>query len=265
MNKKDLSKAFTGGAVKQRALLLAEDIALQRMKKKRILTEEESRKIWESFKTPYEKKVWNEIREVEINISEGLNLLMAVTFEVLYKKANLKGTLSLWGSFEESEEIANFILYEIKDLLERKRIADLTVERSRIAYGDLSVDPEGFIKVSVGDKDSKKKYTVWSIIELQRGYLIESYKSFNGLRQAILDYQDETGVHLKTYKDRINEYTLKALDPAIDETKYSPNKLYKGREGEIIKYYQILPDPNKLGYSQESYDLGMRNLKKEAN
>jgi len=264
MNKTDISKTLTRGAVKQRALLLAEDTALQRMRKKRVLTDSESGKIWDSFKTPYEKKVWNRIRGIEISLMEVINLLQALTFEVLYKKANIKGTLSLWGAFEESEEIANFILYEIKDPVERKRLAELTVKRSRMAYGDLSVDPEGFIKVSVGDKDSKKKYTVWSILELQRGYLISSYKDFNGVRQAILDYQNETGVYINVYKERMEELTKKALDPAIDETKYSPNKLYKGREGEIIKYYQILPDTKNIGYSQETYDLAMRNLKKEA-
>ena len=54
MSKKDISKILTTGSAKQRALLLAENIARGKYSQERLLTDHEINQLSESFKKPNE-------------------------------------------------------------------------------------------------------------------------------------------------------------------------------------------------------------------
>lgn len=261
MNKSKTVKTLTGGSVKQRALLLVENIARLRSGVDPILTKSEGDKIWDSFKTPYEKKTWNNIRAIGEAMLWTVNVLQAIGFEVLWKKSNLRGSLSLWGSYEQIEELSNLILYEIKDPEERKRIAEIISKRERILLGDLSLDSESYLKLTIRDKSVKGG--IADIIQIQRQKLIESYQSYNGAKKAISDYEEETGVYIKIYREKIEKLDKTVSETNILDTKYLYNSKYTGREKVIMEDYIQLPDPEEAGYSQEAYDKIMRNLKAE--
>lgn len=155
MAKKDIGKILTTGSPKQRMLLIAEDIARGKYFQERLLTDSEFNQLSESFKKPNEIKIWNEFRRADETITNALNNLQGSKFEVLMNYSNLRGYILVWNSIENAELLVNSVLHEIKDIKDRRRIAEEGAKGVDLLFSKTEPDQEGYIEIKVDfEKDS---------------------------------------------------------------------------------------------------------------
>jgi hypothetical protein len=246
MAKKDISKILTTGSAKQRLLLLAENTGGLNFGKPAILTDHEINQLSDSFKKPNEIKLWNEWLKIERKIGVAIMTLQGLLFEVKINYSNLRGYILVWNSIENAELLVNSVLHEIKDPLERKRIAKSGTKGVDLLFSKTAPDEEGYIDIKVDfEKESYKgsKYNSEPVVtkEYSLLYVMNNVKNeattsaikFLSWREAILDYMDETGFKVKAYKDVIQNFTDQVYAPVIGWDKYQSD----------IRTFTDLPHP----------------------
>jgi hypothetical protein len=246
MAKKDISKILTTGSVKQRILLVAEQRARATYGKELILTEHEYNQLSDSFKKSNEIKLWNEWNKHALNITQSISNLQGLLFEVKMNYSNLRGYILVWNSIENAELLVNSVLHEIKDPLERKRIAKRGTKGVDLLFSKTSPDEEGYIDIKIdfekktykGKKYNEepvktKEYSLLYVMNNVKKEATTSVIKFLSWRQAILDYMDETGFNVKTYKDTIQGFTDQIYTPIIGWDKYQSD----------VKTFSDLPHP----------------------
>lgn len=263
MNKKDISKILASGTARQKYLLIAEDTARARHSLSRILTDAEVRALVDSIKTPQEAKVYNSLRAADRVIVQTIATL--IYFRALYSKTigNLDKLTLLWESYQNAEELVNFVLMEIKDPQERAEIAKRAAAKKNynLVLHALDIDKDGYIRVDISDLRSKKHNLsmeeMLGTISKRALYELVEVKS---LAQAMLDYMGDKGLSIKLYRDTIQEQIKLAMAEQSIIQKYNPT--YKTTDGEAytIKWHELLPqyklypdpetppDPKRIAY-----------------
>jgi hypothetical protein len=234
MAKKDISKILTTGSLKQRILLVAEQRARFTYGKELILTDHELNQLSDSFKKPNEIKLWNEWNKHAVKITGALSNLQGLMFEVQVNYSNLRGYILVWNSIENAELLVNSVLHEIKDPKERKRIADSGAKGVDLLFSKTATDQEGYIDINIDfekqtykgkkyneEPDVTKEYSLLYIMNNVKAEAITSAIRFLSWRQAILDYIEETGFNVKTYKEILQGFTDRVYAPIIGWAKYS--------------------------------------------
>jgi hypothetical protein len=262
MIKKDLSTTLKRGLIKNKVLILLDSNARVKIGKEPLITQEEGDKIRDSLKAPYEIRVYNKLIQIEKNIAYQMINLSLMSVDVARFVSEVKGAILVWEVSEEAEELANYLLYEIKDLEERRRIAEAGVKRSNILFIDLSVDNEGFIKT---DPDGKKgssnlRENINNIVKT----LILVSSRYNTLRKVILDYMEETGVKIRTYIEEIKSYDYRAYDFTLDKYSLQKKTFFKlpHRVDNQKNYYSIVPDLREIEIDPKLYDSYYRSINK---
>jgi hypothetical protein len=280
MAKKDISKLLTTGSPKQRLLLIAEDIARGKYFHDKLLTDHEFNQLSESFKKPNEIKLWNEWKRIDETVTNAINNLQGVKFEVLMNYSNLRGYILVWNSIEYSELLVNSVLHEIKDPKDRKRIAEDGAKGINLLFSKTEPDQEGYIEIKVDfEKDSyedengerigfkdkprkTKEYSLWYVMNNVKKEVENSVIKYLSWETAILDFMEDKGFKVKTYKDMIKAMTLEVYSPIIGWAKYS-GELNTGlphpRLEEIIKKYAICPNVGELKVDEDMYNWYKNN------
>jgi hypothetical protein len=278
MAKKDISKILTTGTPKQRILLLAENNARVKYSLGEILTDHEENQIAESFKKPNEIKLWNKWLQVDRQVTTAIMNLQGLKFEVLMHYSNLRGYILVWETIQEAEVLTNHILHEIKDQEERIKISSQAGKLGRFLFTDIQTDKEGYLDINidfeedtyrdengklVGPKDTgvkSKRYSLWYVMNNVKKEAIQAAIKFLSWREAILDYMEEEGFSIKTYKDMINSMTEDVHRPIIGWTKYqSDEKLFipnlpNNRADKLKSKYAITPNTRELEIDIELYN-----------
>ena len=282
MAKKDISKLLTTGSPKQRLLLIAEDIARGKYFQEKLLTDHEFNQLSESFKKPNEIKLWNEWRRIDETVANAINNLQGVKFEVLMNYSNLRGYILVWNSIENTELLVNSVLHEIKDPKDRKRIAEDGAKGIDLLFSKTEPDQDGYIEIKVDfEKDSykgkkygekpepTKEYSLWYVMNNVKKEAINSAIKFLSWREAILDYMEEEGFSIKTYRDIINSMTEDIHKPIIGWTKYqSDEKLFipdlpHNRADKLKAKYAITPNTRELEVDTEIYNYFKKEFLKD--
>lgn len=278
MAKKDIGKILTTGSTKQRLLLLAEDNARAKYSQERLLTDHEINQLSESFKKPNEIQLWNKWLKVDRVVSTAIMNLQGLKFEVLMHYSNLRGYILVWETIQEAEVLSNHILHEIKDQEERIKISSQAGKLGRFLFTDIQTDKEGYLDINIDfEKDTyrdengklvgvkekgirSKKYSLWYVMNNVKKEAINSAIKFLSWREAILDYMEEEGFSIKTYRDIINSMTEDIHKPIIGWTKYqSDEKLFipdlpHNRADKLKAKYAITPNTRELEVDTEIYN-----------
>ncbi len=255
MAKKNIDKVLTSGSPKQRLLLIAEERARGKYFKERLLTEGEFNKLNESFRKPNEVKLWNEFRSLDETITNAIINLQGKMFEVLMNYSNLRGYILVWNTIENAELLVNSVLHEIKNQEERKRIAKAGATDVNILLVKTEPDQEGYIDINIDPKEEKisLQYAMNNVKKEVETSVIR-YLSWE---RATLDFMEERGFNVKTYKEQIKQMTTQVYNPIIGWAKYS-GELNTGlphpRLEEIIKKYAICPNMNELKVDEAQYN-----------
>lgn len=287
MAKKDISKIVAIGSIKQRLLLLAEDNARAKYSQKRLLTDHEINQLSESFKKPNEIKLWNKWLKVDKIVSNAIMNLQGVQFEVLMNYSNLRGYILVWETIQEAEVLSNHILHEIKDQEERIKIGSQAGKLGSFLFTDIQTDKEGYLDINTGfERDTygdengklvgvKEKgiksgnYNLWFVMNNVKEEAINSVIKFLSWREAILDYMEEEGFSIKTYRDNINSMTENIHKPIISWTKYqSDEKLFTpdlphNRADKLKAKYSIIPNTRELEVDTDIYNYFKKEFLKD--
>lgn len=275
MAKKDISKILTTGSIRQRLLLIAEETARGKHFQEKLLTDNEYNQLIGSIKKPNEIKLYHEFKETDETVTNALINLQGLLFEVKMHFSNLRGYLLTWYSIENAELLANSILHEIKDPKERKRIAEGGAKGFKPLFSSTEVDPEGYIDTlidferdSYRDENGKiiphqekprktKEYSLWQVMSNVKEETETALIKYLSWEKALLDYMDDRGFNVKTYKKGIKELGDQIYYPIIGWPKYS-GKINTGLEhprlDKIIQKYAMCPNVEELEIDQEEYD-----------
>ena len=281
MVKKDIGKLLTTGSPKQRLLLIAEDIARGKYFEDKLLTDHEFNQLSESFKKPNEIKLWNEWRRIDETVANAINNLQGVKFEVLMNYSNLRGYILVWNSIEYTELLVNSVLHEIKDPKDRKRIAEDGAKGIDLLFSKTEPDQEGYIEIKIdfeldsyedengkliGFKDKPRKtkeYSLWYVMNNVKKEVENSVIKYLSWETALLDFMEDKGFNVKTYKENIKQMTTEVYSPIIGWAKYS-GELNTGlphpRLEEIIKKYAICPNIGELKVDEAMYSWFKVNI-----
>lgn len=270
MAKKDIGKILTTGSTKQRILLIAEDIARGKYFQEKLLTDSDFNQLSNSFKKPNEIKLWNEFRRLDGTVANAIVNLQGLMFEVLMNYSNLRGYILVWNSIENTELLVNSVLHEIKDPKERKRIAEDGAKDIDLLFSKTEPDQEGYIEIKVDfEKDSyegkkygekpepTKEYSLWYVMNNVKKEVETSVIKYLSWESATLDFMEERGFNVKTYKEQIKNMTTQVYSPIIGWAKYSGEldmRLPHPRMEEIIKKYAICPNIGELKVDEAQYN-----------
>ena len=255
MAKKNIDKVLTSGSPKQRLLLIAEERARGKYFKKRLLTEGEFNKLNESFRKPNEVKLWNEFRNLDETITNAIVNLQGKMFEVLMNYSNLRGYILVWNTIENAELLVNSVLHEIKNQEERRRIAKAGATDVNILLVKTEPDQEGYIDINIDPKEEEisLRYAMNNVKKEVETSVIR-YLSWE---RATLDFMEERGFNVKTYKEQLKKMTAKIYEPIIGWDKYSgeiSSSLSHPRLERIVKKYAICPNMDDLKVDEEEYN-----------
>jgi hypothetical protein len=255
MAKKDIGKILTTGSPKQRILLIAEDIARSKYFQEKLLTDSDFNQLSNSFKKPNEIKLWNEFRKLDETVTNAIVNLQGKMFEVLMNYSNLRGYILVWNTIENTELLVNSVLHEIKDPKERKRIAEDGAKGIDLLFSKTEPDKEGYIEINIDPKEEKisLQYAMNNVKKEVETSVIK-YLSWES---ATLDFMEERGFNVKTYKQQIKLMTTQVYNPIIGWAKYS-GELNTGlphpRLEKIIKKYAICPNIGEIKVDEEEYN-----------
>ena len=269
MAKKDIGKLLTTGSTRQRLLLLAETIARGKYFQDKLLTDSEFNQLSDSFKKPQEIRLYNEFRKADDTVTNAIVNLQGLKFEVLMNYSNLRGYILVWNSIENTELLVNSVLHEIKDPEERRRIAEAGAKGIDLLFSKAEPDQEGYLEIKVDfekpsykgkkydeEPEPTKEYSLWYVMNNVRQEVETSVIKYLSWERAILDYMEDKGFNVKTYKDQIKDMTSQIYRPIIGWAKYS-GELNTGlshpRLEEIIKKYAICPNVEELKVDEAQY------------
>lgn len=282
MSKKDIGKTLSAGATKQRLQLYFEDTARHTYGLERLLTDNEALQLSKTFKTPSEIKLWNKWIQIDRKITISLLNLQGAKFEVLMNYSNLRGYILVWETMQNAEVLSNLILHEIKEDKLREKIASESSKLSNFLFTDILVDKEGYLDINIDferdtytdekgnfsrNKNKTKKFSLWYVMNNVKKEATTSVVKFIAWREAILDYMDEEGFNIKTYKDLIFKMTEDIHKPIIGWTKYESSTdsflggIKLNRIDKLKSKFNITPNISELE-TEEKIDREIYNYYK---
>jgi len=289
MSKKDISKILTEGSPKQRLMIIAENIARDRYifdpPKEPLLTDKEFNALSESFKTSQEIKLWNKWKEYDRTVVNTITNLQGLMFEVKMHYSNLRGYILVWNSIENTELLVNSVLHEIKDKKERSKIAKAGAEGIKLLFSKTTTDEEGYIDIKIDferntwideegvrhkEKQRKtKEFSLWYVMNNVKKEATASVIKFLSWRKALLDYMEETGFNVRTYKDMIKMMTEQINTPIIgwykylsEEDKFNPRTPHQ-RLDKLKSIYSVTPVKSELEVDEEIYNYYKNSFLKD--
>ena len=277
MSKKDIGKLLTTGTAKQRLLLIAEDRARVTYGEERILTDSDFNKLLDSFKKPNEIKLYNQFLGYTKAVNIGVLNLQGLKYEATRNYSDLRGYILLLNSYENSELLVNSILNEIKDPVERERLAKIGASVNTLLFSEAVVDKEGFIDIQTNVKKQTKdsngnpknkeilenQLTLWEVMNNVKRKAETSAIRYLSWEKALLDFMEDKGFNVKTYKDKIELLSTEIWAPIIHWAKYygeNNTGLSKPRVERLITKYKIAPDRDLYKIDEVEYSFFRKEI-----
>ena len=263
--KKDLGKIVSSGTPTQRALLLAEVVAHANYTREILLTEDELRRLRDSFRSPKEIALYNKFNRLDRLISGAINVYQGGHYEALYRLTQLKGWLLYWDAIEEAELIFNCLLLDSfpDDAKKRSKLAKNSIKGSGFIYGEFIVEDDGVVKLEV-EKTEGERRSLREALDGMREGLIQSVTRQISWEKALLDVMEDEGFKVKTYKNIIKRVSdelkgqlgLWGRHSAENQEKYSSlGKIRKTRlQSLLLRSYNYEIDITKIEVNQADYD-----------
>jgi hypothetical protein len=273
MSKKDIGKILTTATAKQRLLLIAEDRARIIYGEDRILTGSDFNKLLDSFKKPNEIKLYNLFLGYTKAVNNGILNLQGLKYEATRHYSDLRGYILLLNSFENSELLVNSILNEIKDPVERERLAKIGASGSSLLFSETVVDKEGFIDIQtsferetwIDENGNKLKkptvnntHSLWEVMNNVKRKAETSAIRYLSWEKALLDFMEDKGFNVKTYKQKIELLSTEIWTPIIHWAKYYGDNntgLDKPRIDSLLHKYKIAPDRDLYEIDEAEYNF----------
>jgi hypothetical protein len=271
MSKRDIGKLLTTGTARQRLLLIAEDRARIIYGEDRILTDSDFNKLLDSFKKPNEIKLYNQFLKYTKSVNNGILNLQGLKYEVAMHYSNLRGYILLFNSFENSEILVNSILNEIKDPVERERLAKIGASVNSTLFSETVVDKEGFIDIQTSfeketwiDENGKQlkkpiinnSHSLWEVMNNVKRKAEATACKYLSWEKALLDFMEDKGFNIKTYKEKINLLSTEVWAPIIHWGKYygmNNTGFNKPRLDKLMSKYKIAPDRDLYKVDEAEY------------
>jgi len=271
MSKKDIGKLLTTGTARQRLLLIAEDRARVIYGEERVLADSDFNKLLDSFKKPNEIKLYNQFLKYGKAVNNGVLNLQGLKYEVIKHYSDLRGYILLLNSYENSELLVNSVLNEIKDPVERERLAEIGASGSALLFSETVVDKEGFIDIQTSferetwtDENGNKlkkptvnnTHSLWEVMNNVKRKAEATACKYLSWEKALLDYMEDKGFNVKTYKQKIELLSTEITAPIIHWRKYygeNSTGIDKPRVDKLISKYKIAPDTELYEVNEEEY------------
>ena len=271
MSKKDIGKILTTGTARQRLLIIAEDRARVIYGDERLLTDSDLNKLFDSFKKPNEIKLYNQFLGYSKAVNNALLNLQGLKYEVVKHYSDLRGYILLLNSYENSEILVNSVLNEIKDPGERERLAKIGVISSSLLFSKAVVDEEGFIDIQTNYKrefsgEFKKistDYTLWGVMNNVKEKAEATACRYISWEKALLDFMDDKGYNVKTYKEKINGLSTEIWSPIIHWAKYygeNNTGLPHPNLERLLTKYKIAPDTDTYEIDEAEYQFFRKEI-----
>lgn len=263
MAKKNITNTLLKGSARQRATLLTEHIARGKLFQERLLSENEFKQLSDSFKTDREIKVYNEFRKLDETVTNSVVNLQGAKAETFLKYANIRGYILYWLAMENAEQLANEILYKIKDTEERIRIAKNSTTGVFFLFSEIEPDEEGYLEIKTHNPMNSEEETdpeitgsFWDIINRTKEEAERSIIKYLSWEKATLDYMEENNFKAKTYLQQIELMRAQIETPVLEWNKYkgkSPEYKSSPILDKIMSRYNILPEVDKLSADETEY------------
>jgi len=270
MNKKNIGAVLLKGAPKQRAKLLAEEIARATYNLDSLLSETEFFNLQDSFKTSSEIKLYNKYRKNSRVLVDSIHNLQAIKFEILMRYSDLRGWIVYWETIQQTELSINISLASIDN--ESKKYATAKEVALKIDYPFIqsTIDEENYISLlskfdintlinkegkltAIKNKDKiDKSNSLYSLLEEIKTDTNKTLIRFLSWRRATLDFMEEEEFNIKTFKDVIEDITTEINKPVINWPKYVPYEKTFILDTEFTRLdklkeeYNITPDISTL-------------------
>lgn len=270
MNKKNIGAVLLKGAPKQRAKLLAEEIARATYNLDSLLSETEFFNLQDSFKTSSEIKLYNKYRKNSRVLVDSIHNLQAIKFEILMRYSDLRGWIVYWETIQQTELSINISLASIDN--ESKKYATAKEVALKIDYPFIqsTIDEENYISLlskfdinTLINKEGKltaiknkakidKSNSLYSLLEEIKTDTNKTLIRFLSWRRATLDFMEEEEFNIKTFKDVIEDITTEINKPVINWPKYVPYEKTFILDTEFTRLdklkeeYNITPDISTL-------------------
>lgn len=270
MSKQKIGAILLKGTPSQRAKLLSEEIARATYGRETLLTEKEFNSLQDSFKTSSEIKLYNKHRKTSRLIVDSIANLTAIKFEILMRYSDLRGYIVYWETIQQAELNINITLNSIKDVNERYKTALLGAEKINYSFVQPVIDEENFINLLCDfdintfiDKSGRltaiknkskiaKSKSLYFVLKSIKEDTDKSLINFISWRKATIDFMEEEGFNISTFKTVIEEITTDIRKPLINWAKYltSEENFIPGspeeRLDKLKDFYNITPELEEL-------------------
>jgi hypothetical protein len=252
--KKDIGKILASGSAKQRIKLFAENAARERYGAEPILSKQEAKDLYDSFKTPSEARLYNRWSDLDRSVTMAISNLQGYRNEVLMYLSDLKGYILVWDTLQGTEELANYILSQIKDPAKRQIISHKAANNATLLLSKTEEDEEGYLKIDI-NAPREIGQNLYEVMILTRDRAIRIARKVKAWERAILDAMDENGIVIKTYVDLVRQIVGAMERPVINWPKYAKkkekdDKRYNG----LLSKYELSPDLVDLEPDPDEYD-----------
>jgi hypothetical protein len=270
MNKKNIGAILLKGAPKQRAKLLAEEIARATYNLETFLSDKDFLELQESFKTSAEIKLYNKYRKNSRVLVDSIANLLALKYEILMRYSDLRGWIVYWETIQQTELSINISLASIDNESKKYATAKEVALKTDYPFIQSTIDEENYISLlskfdintlinkegkltAVKNKDKiDKSNSLYSLLENIKTDTNKTLIRFLSWRRATLDFMEEEEFNIKTFKDVIEEITTEIRKPVINWPKYVPYEKTFILDTEFTRLdklkeeYNITPDISTL-------------------
>lgn len=260
MNKTDVTKVLATGSPKQRILILAEDTAQYRIHHKGYLTDRERQGLTDSFKTSAEIKLYNKFMNCDKAVTYAMPYLKQLQLIHEVSIAYLTGYCLLWHDYQQQGDNYNELLYQIEDKETKAKVLKTITSHTPLLADIVDIKSgkdKGLVEILIRELPARKKnterYGMGDIIDAYSVKATDQLKEAKALAQAILDYMDEEGFNVKTYKKQVTDIldalsVDRAVMPKFSRTAgeelAGATDTEKKRYNDLMSKYWVFPDPN---------------------
>jgi len=196
---KDISKILSKGSVKQRVILLANEIGERGYGGKGNLSDKELDELHNSFKTNEEIKLYNKFKKQEGLIRNVIGALGQIQNAYLERIAVFNGFVMLSHSYDEMEDILNAVLSNIEDKNTKGKILKV-LTKQHILYNEIEIKDKNLISI----KEKEEERGVGYMMRIVRDQAEEILIQYKTILKAVRDSIEETGFKVKAYIKHIN-------------------------------------------------------------
>lgn len=205
---------------------------------------------------------------IEKNIQEQIQKLQLYYYEAKSLINSLRSYIYMFSMLENAETLSNIILDHIKDIDERKKVAEYATKKTNFIFNHLLFTDEGYINIESNYKASQNSEennepNFLELVEMTRKNLKDIIIRCLSLAKAILDSMKDNDFLYDPYKNQVIRIQKLLKRPVTNWTKYIGELQVKNtneipefeRLRNLLKQYSISLDTKKLKVDKKQYDF----------